>query len=82
MEVCQEKNGKPFLLHVSNAPCMSPTCPLKGARTYCIINEQDQPAIGSGTIDKNLKNFCASENGTLIVSDRSTTRVAKSSRGF
>ena len=54
----------------------------KGARTYCIINERDQPknAIGSCIIDKNSKNFCASKNGTLTVSDCSTTCVPKSSR--
>ena len=40
-------------------------------------------AIGSCTIDKNSKKlFCASENGTLTVSDRSTSHVPKSSRGF
>ena len=61
---------------------------IKGARTYCIINEQTSQllknAIGSCTIDKNSKKnfFCASKNGTLTVPDRSTTRVPKSSRGF
>ena len=62
------------------------TC-IKGAWTYCIINEQDQPTAKECNRklcyrQKLEKLFCASKNGTLTVSDRSTTRVPKSSRGF
>ena len=60
---------------------------IKGAQTYCIINEWDQPATKECNIklyyrQKLEKLFYASENGTLTVSDYSTTRVPKSSRGF
>ena len=60
---------------------------IKGARTYCIINEWDQPAAKECNrklyyTQKLEKLFCASENGTLTVSDRSTTHLPKSSRGF
>ena len=60
---------------------------IKGARTYCIINKRDQPAAKECNRklyyrQKLKKLFCASENGTLPASDRSTTRVPKSSRGF
>ena len=60
---------------------------LKSAWTYC--NERDQPAAKECNrklyyrqklFKKNI--FCASKNGTLTVSDHSTTRVPKSSRGF
>ena len=60
---------------------------IKGARTYCIINEWDQ--LAAGECNRKLyyrqkleKLFCAFENGTLTVSDHSTTCVPKSSRGF
>ena len=60
---------------------------LKGARTYCIINEWDQPAAKECNrklyYRQKLKNFfCASENGTLAESNDSTTCVPKSSREF
>ena len=58
-----------------------------GAQTYCIINERDQLAAKECNRvlyyrQKLEKLFCVSENGTLTVSDRSTTCVPKSSRGF
>ena len=57
---------------------------VKGARTYCIINKQDQPATKecNRNRQKLKKLFCASENGTLTASHRSTTRVPKVAEGF
>ena len=48
-----------------------------GARTYCIINEQNQPAAKECNrklyySQKLKKIFCASENGTLTVSDHNS----------
>ena len=72
--------------HLKNKACSQQDAAsynVKDARTYCIINEQNQPAAKECNrklyyIDKNSKNlFSASENGTLTVSDRSTTRVPK-----
>ena len=61
------------LEHTPSLPCphtFSPSSSLHflGARTYCIINEQDQlNATGSCTIDKNSKKiFSASENKTWL----------------
>ena len=59
----------------------------KGARTYCIINERDQPAARECNRklyyrQKLEKLFCASKNGALTVSDRSTTRVPKVAEDF
>ena len=59
---------------------------LKGARTFCIINEQDQPAAK----EYNRKLYYRQKQKKLFlcvqewdfVSDRSTTSVPKISSGF